>query len=206
MINPAGYKRQTIQAYDELAAELIEGFDRHFETFARLEADRLLADLRQGAIVLDLGCGGGPASLYLSAHGCTTVSADLSEEMVRACRRRGLDNVLQLDLEDLPFARQTFDAVWAHTSLIHVPKERLARALEGVARVLNPGGILFVALREGEMQGYEGQPGVERWFANYGADEFERYVPTGLCVTRRSRADRTRVAFLNYHLQKSGQQ
>ena len=91
MINPAGYKRQTTQAYDELAAEFVEGFDHHFELFARLEADRLLADLCQGALVLDLGCGGRPASSYLSAHGCVTVSADLSEEMVRACRRSRTD-------------------------------------------------------------------------------------------------------------------
>jgi len=103
-IDTAVYKRQTTRAYDELAAELVEPFDQHFEAFARLEADQLLAGLHQGALVLDLGCGGGPASSYLSRHGCTTVSADLSEAMVWACRRRGLDNVVRLDLEDLPFA------------------------------------------------------------------------------------------------------
>jgi SAM-dependent methyltransferase len=202
VVDTAAYKKQTTKAYDELVAELIDGFDDHFEAFARLEAHRLLASLRQGALVLDLGCGGGPASWYLSWHGCTTVSADLSAAMVRACRRRGLDNVVQLDLEDLPFARQAFDAIWAHTSLIHVPKVRLTRALEGVARVLKPDGALFVALREGTTQGYEGQPGSERWFSNYGADEFERYVPAGLRIIGRSRTDRTRVVFLNYHLRK----
>jgi SAM-dependent methyltransferase len=100
---------------------------------------------------------------------------------------------------------QFFDAIWAHTSLIHVPKERLTHALDGVARVLKPGGALFVALREGTTRGYEGQPGVERWFSNYGMDEFERYVPAGLCVIRRSRTDLESVAFLNYHLRKREQ-
>jgi SAM-dependent methyltransferase len=201
-VDPTAYKRRTMQAYDELIPELVDGFDQHFEAFARLEADRLLARLRHGALVLDLGCGGGPASSYLSRHGCTTVSADLSEAMVRACRRRGLDPVVRLDLEELPFARHAFDAIWAHTSLIHVPKERLARALEGVARVLKPGGVLFVALREGKTQGYEGQAGRERWFANYAADEFERYVPAGLRITKRGRTDRKSVAFLNLYLRK----
>lgn len=205
MVDMLEYKRQTTRAYDELAAELVDGFDSHFEAFARFEADRLLASLRQGALVLDLGCGGGPASSYLSRHGCTTVSADLSEAMVRACRRRGLDNVVRLDLEDLPFAPHTFDAVWAHTSLIHVPKARLSRALEGIARVIKPGGVLFVALREGKTQGYEGQPGSERWFSNYGMDEFEQYVPANLGVFERSRTGRTRVVFLNYHLRKREQ-
>jgi len=123
--------------------------------------------------------------------------------MVRACQRRGLDHVVRLDLEDLPFACSAFDAVWAHTSLIHVPKERLARALEGGARVLKPGGALFVALREGATEGYEGQPGLERWFSNYGMDEFERHVPAGLRVVARSRTDRKNTSFLNVHLRKS---
>ena len=196
------YKEQTTEAYDQLAADLVTGFDHYFQSSARLEADRFLEGLRQGALVLDLGCGGGVASSYLAQRGCVTVSADLSGEMVRACRRSGLGNVVQLDLEDLPFARQAFDAVWAHTSLIHVPKERLARALEGVARVLKPGGTLFVALREGGSQGYEGQPGTERWFSNYGADEFAQHLPPDLRLVRHSRTDHTRVAFLNLHLRK----
>jgi len=201
-VDTAALKQQTTQSYDLLASELVESFDGYFETSARHQADRLLAGLRPGALVLDLGCGGGPASLYLSKHGCTTVSADLSEAMVRACKRRGLEDVVRLDLEDLPFARHAFDAVWAHTSLLHVPKERLSRALEGIARVLKPDGVLFVALREGTTEGYEGQLGTERWFSNYELDEFLRYVPDGLRVVEQSRIECTRVAFLNVHLRK----
>ena len=200
--DPAAYKTQTTEAYDALAAELVPGFDRHFEASARREAKRFLRGLRKDALVLDLGCGGGVASAYFCQRGFSTVSADLSGEMVQECRRRGLENVVQVDLEDLPFCPRAFDAVWAHTSLIHVPKERLARALAGVARVLKPGGTLFVALKEGGSQGYEGQPGTERWFSNYGADEFEQYLPPDLRVVQRSRTDRTHVAFLNFHLRK----
>jgi SAM-dependent methyltransferase len=198
----AALKKQTTQSYDVLAAELVAAFDGYFETSARHEADRLLAGLPPGALVLDLGCGGGSASSYLTEHGCVTVSADLSEAMLRACQRRGLEHVVRLDLEDLPFAGRTFDGIWAHTSLLHVPKERLARALEGVARALKPGGAFFVALREGTTEGYEGGPGMERWFSNYEMTEFERYVPPGLQVVERSRNEGTRVTFLNVHLRK----
>ena len=65
-VSPANYKMQTMSAYDVLAAELVTGFDGFFERFAHREAAHLLASLTQDGLILDLGCGGGPASRYLA--------------------------------------------------------------------------------------------------------------------------------------------
>jgi 2-polyprenyl-3-methyl-5-hydroxy-6-metoxy-1,4-benzoquinol methylase len=90
--DPADYKRQTMYAYDGLAAEVVPGFDQFFETYGRLEADHFLTHLDPGDVILDLGCGPGSASRYFAGKGYTPVSADLSEAMVRECKRRRLDN------------------------------------------------------------------------------------------------------------------
>ncbi len=199
-LDPADYKRRTMHTYNGLAAEVVPGFDDFFETYGRLEADHFLAHLDAGNVILDLGCGPGTASRYFAGKGYTPLSADLSEAMIRECRRRKLNNVIRLDLEALPFRRQSLDAIWAHTSLLHIPKARLTRALEGLKRALRPGGAIFIALIQGGGEGYKGQPGAERWFSHYEAGEFESYLPGGLTVVRRSRTECKSVTFLGVHL------
>ena len=75
------HKRRTMKAYNALTAELAGGYDHHFETYARLEADHFLTRLNKGDTILDLGCGVGTASRYFVRQGYTPVGADLSEEM-----------------------------------------------------------------------------------------------------------------------------
>ena len=203
-LDPIEYRGRTMKAYNTLARELAGGYDHYFETYARLEADHFLARLNKRDTVLDLGCGVGTASRYFTEQGYAPVGADLSEEMVSECRRRGLGSLARLDLEALPFLHSSFDGVWAHTSLLHIPKQRLSSALEGLERILKLGGTSFIALREGAEEGYEGQLGVERWFAYYQADEFENHLPNTYRILRRSKTERHSVTFLNYHLLKAG--
>jgi SAM-dependent methyltransferase len=199
------YKRRTMEAYDAFASELAEGYDHHFETYARLEAEHFLAKLSKGSRILDIGCGVGSASRYFAEQGYQQVSADLSEEMVKECQRRGLTNLVRMDLEALPFPNSCFDGIWAHTSLLHIPKHRLVNVIGSLGKTLKPGGALFIALREGEKEGYEGQPGMERWFANYQANEFDGYIPKAYSIERFSRIDRQSVTFLNYYLVKASE-
>jgi SAM-dependent methyltransferase len=202
----AGYKRRTMEAYDVLANELAEGYDQHFEIYARLEAEQFLAQLSKGCKILDLGCGVGSASKYFAEQGYQPVSADLSEEMIKACQRRGLINLVRLDFEALPFPSSSFAGIWAHTSLLHIPKTRLAQVLRSLGKMLKPNGALFIALREGKKEGYEGQVGTERWFSDYQAKEFQRYIPRGYAIERCNRIDRQSIAFLNYHIMKTGEE
>jgi SAM-dependent methyltransferase len=122
--------------------------------------------------------------------------------MLHACRRRGLRDVVRLDLEALPFRQCVFDAAWAHTSLIHIPKSRLTGALAVLGQKLRPGGVLFVALRAGKNDGYLGKSGVERWFAHFEKGEFERHIPPGFEILKSSKTAFKSAAFLNYHLRK----
>ena len=176
-VDSSEYKRRTMRAYNALSAELAGGYDHHFEINAQLEADHFLSRLNKADTILDLGCGVGTASIYFAEQGYTPVGADLSEEMVKECKSRGLTRLVRLDLEALPFLYSCFDGIWAHTSLIHIPKQRLRTAIEGLDKILKPSGTLFIALREGTGERFEGQVGVERWFAYFQADEFESYIP-----------------------------
>jgi SAM-dependent methyltransferase len=202
MMFQTDYRAQTMRAYDRLAAKLSPEFDLFFGRHAHTEAAFFLSGIDRSGRILDLGCGGGPASTYFVAQGYATISADLSDGMLRQCQRRGLTALVRLDLEAPPFGPRSFDGLWAHTSLLHVPKARLTGALASLGKTLKPQGRFFVALRQGEGEGYKGQPGLERWVSSFVGDEFEEYVPGGLDIVRRIQTQLKNTTFLSYHLVK----
>ena len=106
--------------------------------------------LRDGMRVLELGCGTGDlwAGQDRLIAGCSQlILSDLSEGMLRAARSKlaGIDGIEYriIDIQRIPFARQSFDAVIANMVLHHVPD--LPRALSEVRRVLKEGGTFYCA-------------------------------------------------------------
>ena len=100
-----------------------------------------------GMHVLDLACGAGQpgfTAAKLVGPGGRIVSSDLAPEMVAVAQRlgaaRGLTNLehREVDIEDIPFADQTFDAVTCRLGLMFCPEP--ARGAAEIRRVLKPGG------------------------------------------------------------------
>lgn len=110
-----------------------------------------LPRLRPGMALLDCGCGVGSITLDLAAIVAPgrVVGLDLDEGQLEIARgeaaRRDLTNVTfrQGSVYALPFADGEFDAVLAHTLLIHL-RDPLA-ALQVIWRVLKPGGVAAIA-------------------------------------------------------------
>jgi ubiquinone/menaquinone biosynthesis C-methylase UbiE len=105
------------------------------------------ARLAPGIRVLDLACGSGHPALdeaRLIQPGGSVVATDLVEEMVEATRRRaaeaGLENLETrvMDLEDIAFPDESFDAVTCRFGVMFCPQP--LKALQEVRRVLKPGG------------------------------------------------------------------
>ncbi|WP_158217642.1 class I SAM-dependent methyltransferase [Lottiidibacillus patelloidae] len=87
-----------------------------------------LADLGQTKL-LDLGAGPGLQSLYFQQLNIQVTAIDLSSEMVRLCKEKGI-SAHEMDLSNLQFENGTFDAVWSMNSLLHVPKKSLRPILK----------------------------------------------------------------------------
>ncbi|MCE9533315.1 MAG: class I SAM-dependent methyltransferase [Planctomycetes bacterium] len=101
-----------------------------------------LGDVR-GKDVLDYGCGHGMASVVLARSGASVTGFDLSTGYIAEARARAAANQVsiqfqQADAEELPFADNSFDAVWGCAILHHLD---LARAGRELRRVLRPGGV-----------------------------------------------------------------
>ncbi len=102
--------------------------------------------LREGARVLDAGCGTGRALPPLRAAvgpSGTVLGADLTPAMLREAARagRGHDGALLLtDVSALPLRSGCLDAVFAAGLIAHLPHP--AENLRELARVVRPGGVL----------------------------------------------------------------
>ncbi|TXS46288.1 methyltransferase domain-containing protein [Streptomyces sp. uw30] len=102
--------------------------------------------LREGARVLDAGCGTGRALPSLrDAVGPSGVvlGADLTPAMLAAAIRAGRDadgQLLLADVAALPLRSESLDAVFAAGLIAHLP--RPAENLRELARVVRPGGTL----------------------------------------------------------------
>jgi ubiquinone/menaquinone biosynthesis C-methylase UbiE len=93
--------------------------------------------------VLEVGPGPGELSERMAKEvQADVVAIDVSPRMVELCRARGVDARVG-DVQELPFAAESFDLVVAAWVLFH--PEDLDRALREIERLLRAGGRLIAA-------------------------------------------------------------
>jgi SAM-dependent methyltransferase len=93
-------------------------------------------------VVADLGCGSGRALMWNRDWGSTNVGIDIAPFFAHDARQQ-VDLVIG-DLRRLPFADATFTKAFSLDVLEHLSPEALRGMLTEAARVIAPGGSLFV--------------------------------------------------------------
>jgi SAM-dependent methyltransferase len=104
----------------------------------------LVAGIRPGERVLDLGSGAGDFTAEISRAGARPVGVEVAEAAIARARSRHPELDFRLAPIDgpLPLGDGEFDAVWASEVIEHVADT--ARWLSEVRRVLRPGGRLLL--------------------------------------------------------------
>lgn len=142
----------------DIKASVQEQFGRVAENYRTSQVHASGADLeRMAAIVqgytapyvLDVGCGAGHVSIAVAPWSRHVVAYDLTAQMLEQVQRqaeeRQIQNIVtrQGDVEQMPFADQSFDIVLSRYSAHHWPDPQ--RALHECLRVLKPGGIFLLS-------------------------------------------------------------
>jgi SAM-dependent methyltransferase len=102
-----------------------------------------VARVTTGSRVLDAGCGSGLAAVLAHLRGAEVSAIDASVDLLEIARQRlpGAD-IREADLEDLPFADDSFDAVIAVNSVFYAADP--IAALRELRRVVRPDGRVVV--------------------------------------------------------------
>jgi SAM-dependent methyltransferase len=117
--------------------------------------------------VLDAGCGTGEHALFFAARGLRVIGIDFVEEAIRRARRKAAERGLAVeflvkDATALGDWGERFASV-IDCGLFHVfSDEDRRRYVKGLARVLEPGGRLFLMCFSDEEPGTEGPRRVSR--------------------------------------------
>lgn len=100
--------------------------------------------------VIDIGCGAGRMTSYLSRAGLNASGVDLSPEMVRVAQRLHPELLFEVgELTELPVADTAADGILAWYSIIHSPPTALPAIALEFWRALRPGGSALVAFQAG---------------------------------------------------------
>jgi 2-polyprenyl-3-methyl-5-hydroxy-6-metoxy-1,4-benzoquinol methylase len=154
--------RRTVESgYDQMAEQYLA--TKHPEDPLALGAlEDLSSLLPSEAAVLDLGCGAGvPVTRWLADRGFAVTGVDVSAKQLELA----LTNVpegtfLKADMTEVVFAPETFYAVVALHSIIHVPRTEHPTLLESIHRWLKLGGALLATMTvtayEGRDEDWEG--------------------------------------------------
>ena len=96
-------------------------------------------------IVLEIGCGSGYGSKYLSQVARKVISVDTDESAINYAKKHYISpNVVYKKLENpmsLPFKSGTFDVIVIFQVIEHIPSENVSKFLKEVKRVLKEGGV-----------------------------------------------------------------
>lgn len=128
-------------------ALLAEQFDSHREQcacgwFHWMEANTPQKGA-QGMKLVDVGCGPGHIGQHMSWLGYKITAVSGNPEELLECQKRGMTPV-QCEMHSIPLPNASFDAALASHVLEHSVAPMVL--LWEIARLLKPGGILYVAL------------------------------------------------------------
>ncbi len=196
------YKRANREAYDSIAQEFEQKTSGYLIKHLMSDAMRFLT-LLPGKRILDLGSGSGRDSLFFKQQGFDPLCLDLSPEMVAGCREKGLKAIIG-DLERLNFiSPESFDGVWAYTSLVHVPKRKFPEVLSNIKNVLSEDGLLYLGMNEGDFEGFieSDKYGVRRFFSFYSDEEVVNCLSKDFEILSKSKVDVGSI-YLNYLARK----
>ena len=111
--------------------------------------DKFLQQLPSNAYILDFGCGSGRDSKYFIEKGYKVKAIDGSIEMCKLASKYINQEVICMNFEELKDIN-TYDGIWACSSILHVEKENLSGILNKMIKALKVNGIIYTSFKIGE--------------------------------------------------------
>ncbi len=194
-------ENDTITYYDENAEKFaLETRSVDFGAVQKEFTDRL----REGAFILDFGCGSGRDTKIFLEHGYDVEAVDGSSELCKLASEYTGIEVKQMLFQQLQ-ETEKYDGIWACSSILHLPVLELADVVKKMAEALKDGGIIYTSFKYGTFAGVRNG----RYFTDMTEDTFavflekiEKITIEGQWVSTDVRPGRGEEKWLNIILRK----
>lgn len=114
--------------------------------------NKFLNKLEAGSAILDFGCGFGRDTKYFLEHGYNVEAIDGSVELCKlAAEYTGIEvkNMYFQDLQEV----EKYDAIWACSSILHLPYAELVEVLQKMVTALKDKGLIYTSFKYGTFEG-----------------------------------------------------
>lgn len=191
----------TINYYNEMSQEFI---DSTVNVDFTMIQNKFMNKLQAGCHILDFGCGSGRDSKYFINKGFQVTAIDGSIELCKyASELTGL-KVKHMYFQELCDI-DVYDAIWACSSILHLPYSDLKDVMAKMIVALKQNGIIYTSFKYGK---YEGERN-GRYFIDMDDDKFKNFIINypnitveELWITGDVRPGRSNEQWLNVILRK----
>lgn len=140
---------QTLTYYNTNAKTLAESTIN--VDFSHIQ-NKFLNQLAPGSSILDFGCGSGRDTKYFLEHNYSVEAIDGSQELCDlAAEYTGIKvkNMLFQDLHEI----EKYDAIWACSSILHLPYAELVDVVKKMSMALKDNGLIYTSFKYGTFEG-----------------------------------------------------
>lgn len=133
--------------------------------------NKFISKLQKGDYILDFGCGSGRDTRHFLDKGFKVDAIDGSEELCKlASDYTGIEvkHMLFQELNDT----DKYDAIWACSSILHLPHNELRSVLQKMVKALKNNGIIYTSFKYGTHEGIRNG----RFFSDFTKESFDEFI------------------------------
>jgi len=143
-------KKNVLDVFNTIANEYVEYFGDDWEFLN--EINQFIDLIPAGGKIIDLGCGSGYISKYISDRDLCPIGIDFSNKMIEIAKNNYPEiPFYQIDICDIDkyFKEKMFDGLIAIYTLYFIPKEQMDSVLNSICTVLKEGAKILIITQIG---------------------------------------------------------
>jgi 2-polyprenyl-3-methyl-5-hydroxy-6-metoxy-1,4-benzoquinol methylase len=164
--------QKTLRFYNLNASKFYDKWNTHIP---EEQIEHFCKRIPLKAKILDAGCGPGHHSRIFKNKGYCVTGIDLSSGAIKIAQQHKIKTeFFHMDMRETSFQKNSFDAIWACASLVHVDDDYMPGLFREYKRIVKPGGLIGITTMVGNKSAVEDD---DRFFQGFTkARDFEKIL------------------------------